>query len=181
MNVLFGPPQCLSIIRSVLAEKVKHIHCRLSIRDGGRRRHSDRGALTLDDDFLSCFHRGDFASATEDFPQAILLDETFPAGLAALAGELRAVRQTDSESAMWASLRGRGVSPVAAAALAFGLLAAGPGTSSHGLIIYSILLGMEPSGAVWSPAIFNHILSALIAAQQILDGQPADPDRDPLE
>jgi condensin-2 complex subunit D3 len=139
------------------------------------------GALTLDDDFLSCFHRGDFASATEDFPQAILLDETSPAGLTALAGELRAVRQTDNESGMWASLRGRGVSPVAAAALAFGLVAAGPGPSSHGLIIYSILLGMEPSGAIWSPAIFNHIFSALIAAQQILDGQPADPDREPLD
>jgi condensin-2 complex subunit D3 len=139
------------------------------------------GALTLDDDFLSCFHKGDFTLAAEDFPQVLLLDETSAAGLAALARELRTMRQTKNESVLWESLRAQAVSPVAAAALAFGLVAAGSGLSSHGLIIYSILIGMEPLGAVWSPPLFNHILSALIAAQQILDGQPSDLDREPLD
>jgi hypothetical protein len=127
------------------------------------------GVLSLDDDFISCFRRGNFVAVKEKFPQALTFDEKSDANLICLENILQKHRNTEHEANLWVDLRTKQISPIFIATLAFGLLATESAIYHHGLILYAILLGMEPSTTIWNPVLFHPILAHLITAQQLLE------------
>jgi hypothetical protein len=141
------------------------------------------GVLFLEEEFISCFRRGDFGAVKKDFPNALAVDAESGTRLDDLEAILKKHRGTEGEASFWADLRTKQVSPVFLATLAFGLLAKESDFYNHGLILYTILLGMEPATTVWNPVLFHPILAHLIRAQQILEagGQLNASTKDTLE
>jgi hypothetical protein len=129
----------------------------------------DFGVLSLDEDFIACFRRGDFSAVREDFPQALRFDDESTTRLLALEETLQRYRNVESEPDFWADLRAKQFSPVLIATLAFALLARESETYNHGLVLYATLIGMEPATTIWNPVLFHHIIAHFISAQQILE------------
>jgi condensin-2 complex subunit D3 len=128
------------------------------------------GILSLDDEFIFCFRRGDFGAIKEDFPETLAIDDFSHPILTTLEDLLIKHRATKQELHLWTALQAFQCSGVSLSMLAFALLSKESSLYNHGLILYAILLGMDSASEVWNPVLFHTILAHLITAHQLLDG-----------
>ena len=127
------------------------------------------GLLQLDSDFITAIRRGDLDAVANEYGDSFRIDTSCKGSLVDLENRLRHYRQTDSEHLFWAALRDKDISPFAIEAICVVLFSKESELFNHGLVIYTILIGMSCSAQVWNPTLFGPVLSALISAQQILE------------
>ena len=130
------------------------------------------GLLNLDCDFITSIRRGDMDAVNNEYGDNFKIDVGCEGSLKDLEKRLRHYRQNDAEHLFWAALRERDISPFAIEAICVVLFSKESELFNHGLIIYTILLGMSCASQVWNPILFGPVLSALISAQQILENGP---------
>ncbi|OHS97391.1 hypothetical protein TRFO_36397 [Tritrichomonas foetus] len=127
------------------------------------------GLMNIDEEKISSIKRGDFSSLDEEFSDLLIVDNNSEQKLHSLEDILMKYVNKEDESEFWSCLREKELSPLLLEVLCFLLLEKESSIYNHGVIIYSILLSMEPSSRIWNPTIFKPILSSLISTQQILE------------
>lgn len=156
------------------------------------------GVMNIDDSQFNSMKRGDIQALGEEFSNMIVLDESSDQKLIQLETILNRYAckndkskkknnnqsqngnnideinsenglNSNDESIFWSMLCEKEIPPIMIEALCFMLLGKESSVYNHGIILYSILLRMEPASSIWNPNLFKPILSVLITAQQIIE------------
>ena len=127
------------------------------------------GILNIDEDKFDLLKRGNISAFDEEITEQIKFGEISDNNLERIKCILTKYFKSDDESEFWSALLEREFSPYAFEILCFILLEKESSLFNYGVLIYSILIGMEPANKIWNSTIFKPIISTLISTQHILE------------
>ena len=120
------------------------------------------GILNIDEDKFDLLKRGNISAFDEEITEQIKFGEISDNNLERIKCILTKYFKSDDESEFWSALLEREFSPYAFEILCFILLEKESSLFNYGVLIYSILIGMEPANKIWNSTIFKPIISTLI-------------------